>query len=397
MLDARSTRAELLERFDAHPPDAFGLLRYSGDCMITGAVAAAVRAHALSDALEPDLAEMLEAVLEANGERNERLVEASVRYARILADAGIAPVALKGAAVILEGLHEEPGARMASDIDLLVPPTALAEALAALRDAGCLQVGNKYDPRHAGRPPGEALVDPADFRNDPRHAFYHVPAIRLPDTDVNLELHTALAPATLPMARWLNDATLVDTRPLVPAPTHERALDGVRLRVPAPTARLLHNFHHSQIKDRLGALGVTDWRHLLDARRTLEVANDPALVGRLRERAAVEGLGAELELHLWQLRELLGAPVPETLPSAAARRRIAAFVRRRDSAPLSRLAGLEHFWRRRTRDLLSPSQLRRYHGPRPYPLAVAEAVRFRGANALRLVGSGKLGRLLTGR
>ena len=397
VLDTRTDRSSLMERLSRHPPDPFVLLRYAGDCAVICALAAAVRERGLSDALQPELVEALDTVLEANRERNARIVEATERYVAILAGAGIVPVALKGVGVILEALHGDPGARMASDIDLLVPPDALSDALVALRDAGCLQVGNKYDPRHRGNAPGEAPVDPADFRNDPRHAFYHVPAIRHPSLYVNLELHTGVSSPTMPMGAWLNEAVRVGTRPLRVPHRSTSALPGGAVLLPAPPARLLHNFHHSQIKDRLGALGAIDWRHLLDARALIERSDDPALVRTLRERAVAEGLGAELELHFWQLRELLGVPLPDVTSSAAARRRIARFERQLRSRRRRQLATLEHFWRRRTRDLLSPDQLRRYYGPLPYPVAVARAVHFRGANAIRLVRSGNLRRLATGR
>ena len=396
LLDARATHESLSGVLGTHAVDAFALLRYAGDCAVSGALAASVRRHAVAGALEPDLALVLEQVLAANAERNRALLDATARYADILARAGLRPIALKGAAMLAEGRYAEPGARMASDIDLLVAPAALADALVALRDAGCLQVGNRYLPGRDGRHGGDAgerRIDVDDFRNDPRHAFYHVPAIRHPALAHNLELHTGVTPPALPMGRWLNAAVLADAVPL------DAPLDGPAspLRVPAPLPRLLHNFHHSQIKDRLGALGVSDWRHLLDARLLFEQLDDGTLEAGFRERAARHGLGAEAELHLWQLREWLGAPLSGRPPSAAGERRVRRFEATRTVPARRHLAGLAHFWRRRARDLFSPDQLRRYYGPVPYPVALGRALRFRAAGAWRLVRTRDARRLLSGR
>ena len=303
------------------------------------------------------------------------LSHARDRFAKIIMNAGAAPVAMKSAAMLAEDRYEDSGERFASDIDLFVHPSELHVSLEALRDAGCVQLRNPYYVESRERPAAYDPIDLDDFRNDPSWSFYHVPAIRFPDYPVHLELHIGVGRTRTPLERWLNAAMTRDLRPI----------EGMHLFVPPLSVRLLQNMHHSQIKDRFGRYGRLDWRHLIDAEHLLRGDDAHAVVQDMQEVARVTSTTEELELHLWQLQRWLGVESGLELEqtSTLGRRRIERFLKvRNDPKLMARLYRVDR-WRIRARNLAWPPQLRRYYGPVPYWKALARSTQFRAVGGRR--------------
>ncbi len=95
----------------------------------------ALRRRGLLGEVETDLAEALEAVWLLNRARNADLAAQARALTEALAEIDVQAVYLKGMAQILGGSHLS-GARMTSDIDVLVPENRLSEALLHLQARG---------------------------------------------------------------------------------------------------------------------------------------------------------------------------------------------------------------------------------------------------------------------
>lgn len=196
------------------------------------------------------------------------------RVTRVLSEAGVEPVVLKGAALSTEW-YGEPAHREFGDIDLLVEGQRLPEALSVLQRAGYSLTGD------------EEVT--ASYR---KHHFHY----RLTHpTGFIVELHWGL---TRPGALF----------PLAPEPLFRsaRRVEGRPFRIPSPEHMLLHCVHQS-----LGT-GWVQLRRLVDVDRV--VGGSPAPDGaRLADETERPGLGAAVWLALTMSRSLLGSRVESLL------------------------------------------------------------------------------------
>lgn len=85
---------------------------------------------------EPELDAYLGAVYGLNARRNARLASEIREIGGALSAVGVRPVFLKGAALLLLGLHDDPAARFLGDVDVLIAPDEIAAAAAALAAIG---------------------------------------------------------------------------------------------------------------------------------------------------------------------------------------------------------------------------------------------------------------------
>lgn len=89
---------------------------------------------------------LLQQALQYNTQRNMQTVMQALKLARVLNDAGITPIFLKGTAQLLTFNEKRLGFRKQLDIDLVVSPTELEDSCKALLNAGygfCRQANNK--------------------------------------------------------------------------------------------------------------------------------------------------------------------------------------------------------------------------------------------------------------
>lgn len=190
-------------------------------------------------------------------------------------------VLLKGAAYVAQGLPIAKG-RLPSDLDILVPPSALEHAQFFLRAAG--------------------WQEPALDDHDRRYYFewsHELPPLRHRAFDVELDVHHhMLAPRRGSMPD--TDLLLAQSRPVGKAPW----------RVLSPVDQLLHCaahlFHDSAPRDRLR--DVVDLDGLFR-----EVARTPSVWPQLDERAVQFDLIEPLYLATHFCRRLLDTPVDADL------------------------------------------------------------------------------------
>lgn len=209
--------------------------------------------------------------------RTVALTWALQRTGAVLGDRG-PRVLLKGAAYIGQGLAIAAG-RLPSDVDVLVPQSALAAAQAALVADGW----------------AETPMDAHDQRYY-REWSHEVPPMRHPAHPIELDLHHNILP---PVSRNTVDATRLLER-LQPS-----QLPG--WQVLHPQDQLLHSaahlFYESEARDRLRDLVDMDglMRHF---------GREPGFWDGLPQRAQTLGLAEPLAMALALAVRWLGTPVP---------------------------------------------------------------------------------------
>jgi DMSO/TMAO reductase YedYZ molybdopterin-dependent catalytic subunit len=189
-----------------------------------------VVAAGLAPALPEAAGMLLRPVLAEAEARAEALAVQFRGVAGLLREAGLHPVALKGAAILAEAGGAPVPWREMVDLDLLVVERDLPRAVAALQAAG-----------YHGDARAHVATD------------YHFPALFPPEGGpASVELHARPGWSRRgPLARLERRA-------------RESATPGVR--VPAPEDRLAHLVHHAQIGDRGWARRTVRLRDMLDWR-----------------------------------------------------------------------------------------------------------------------------------
>jgi hypothetical protein len=223
------------------------------------------------------------------------------RAGRVLDDAGIPFVLLKGASYIAAALPVADG-RSLRDVDLLVPRERIDEAEARLLDAGWAT---------------EPSLDAYD-QHYYRTWSHQIPPLRREGSPLELDVHHALLPVT---GRMHPDARALQRDACTVADGH---------RVPDPADQVVHAavhlFQDSDCTSRL--------RDLVDVDalcRTFDAAG-PGFADRLAERASLHGALRPVACTLAFARGWLGTPVVHAAFDDAVRR--SGWVVRRAAAAL---------------------------------------------------------------
>jgi len=341
--DGGVDRRSRLLAFIAGAPDWPALVWLAGQQGVTPALAPALERWGLLRDLPADLRDYLLAMADLNRARNRALLAELEQVARVLNAAGLQPLALKGAANLLAGLHDDPAERLLVDLDLLLPPARLAEGVAALRAAGWQQVGAAEMTQH------------------------HAPALHRHGCLATVELHGQ--PLDLPWQPLLGAAELLATA----SPCR---LGAAQLLLPSPPLRLVHALAHGALADRALALRRLPLRDLDDAAR-LAARAEVWERAELARRFGAVGQGAALAAMIAALDDLLGRAVRlpalpgdwvrdgerllrRALKASRATRRAALGARlRRPWLLLGRSLGRSELRRRLLRMLLRPDWYRR--------------------------------------
>jgi len=297
--------------------------------------------HGLSDDLEPDLLEYMEAVHALNAKRNTSLLLTMDSIGKSLRDAGIDFVFLKGAALLLHDLYPSPGMRFLRDIDILVENASIGDAAALLeRDGFAIE-------EHPG------AHDVIEAMDNQQQLF--------------VELHRSVLPAPLahiaPAERFLADR--------ISAPRSDHVF------TPSPMDMLLHNAAHAMLHDgyyRLAELPLKDaYDFSLLAKRYgaeidwSEIALWRCAPGTLRADPCA------MAFYVNAIREMFAVPSMPKLPDTFASRLTTARWRARKGTPLDITAahtGLRNVAEGLWRYVAVPSDRARIHSalltPRKY-------------------------------
>jgi hypothetical protein len=250
----------------------------AADLMLPGLYRRLSRLKEIGVEIPPDTADFLAAVEEMNRERNERILDEAVEIAGMLNAIGIEPVMLKGAAYLVEEVYPGPGCRYLCDLDLLIPASQAQAAIEVLAREGYR---------------GDTSDGMARFR-------HHYPQLQRPG-GAPVELHHSLGHGVsrrlLSGEEVLRDSRLIEWR-------------GVWVRIPSPEHLVTHLILHSQIHH---AYSERIWP-------PLRAMRDLAMLSRrfasrldwaaVRERFRAQGEEHTLLLHLLQVNQTLGMPLP---------------------------------------------------------------------------------------
>jgi len=209
------------------------------------------------------------------------------RVAWGLSDMGLEPVALKGAAYLLDDLPPARG-RFFADLDLMVPRDRLAECEAALVARGWQsQRQSRYDQRYY------------------REWMHELPPLRHVEREIEVDLHHTI----LPLTSRLN-----------PSPdllfSEAVAIPGSGYLTLSPPDMVLHSathlFYDGEVRGGL--------RDLVDISDLLtHFGRDASFWPKLMERAEVLDLQRPLFYALWFSESLLQTPIPEDAITESAR------------------------------------------------------------------------------
>jgi hypothetical protein len=138
------------------------------------ALYSSLRRNGLLQLLPGELTEHLSAIHAINTSRNQQIIEQSLELVSILKQEGIEPVFLKGAGYLLQHLHPDPGDRIMSDIDILVPEELLENAARVLSDNG--------------------YFHPVEFEEADFEEHHHLPGFEHKNYVAMVELHHSIFP-----------------------------------------------------------------------------------------------------------------------------------------------------------------------------------------------------------
>jgi hypothetical protein len=189
---------------------------------------------------------------------------------------GLQPILLKGGIQLLMTPQRGECSRFMEDVDILVAPSEYEHAEAIVRREGFIAHVD-YEP-----------------------SFHHGPELRDRTTGIKIEIHRRPLPKDRPdYSRGLVDEAMTIV-----------AEEGLRIRVPSPRYRLLHNMMHAQESHENFLLGTADMRHLHEFAvgcTTLGAQFDwPWLVSS----AAQYGLRTHLIAWTYAAHRIFGLPLP---------------------------------------------------------------------------------------
>ena len=206
---------------------------------------------ASSEAPDDPLIAYFVASWELNRARNETILEGFERALAHLAAHGVAPVVMKGAAVLLRGVYPDIGARFVGDLDLLIAERDMPRALDALADAGFVAEDGPTLRWH-----------------------HHLPAMIHPGSGVGIEPHRR----PLFRTRIVTNDGLRRDAGLMSSSAGDAYL------APSPTEMVAQLIAHSQIGDANHHRAAVSLRYALDlarlVRRSGERIDWPDLIDR---------------------------------------------------------------------------------------------------------------------
>ncbi|HMF79211.1 MAG TPA: nucleotidyltransferase family protein [Bryobacteraceae bacterium] len=230
------------------------------------------------ESLPVPVAEFLSQVETLNAERNAAIMEEVKHAVRLLNEAGIQPVLLKGVAYLVAGMYDTWAARYLADVDLLIPETQLDQAARIL-------IQNGFEP------------DESDVFAHFRH---HHPPLRRHGS-IHLELHRELtvhkAGVLLPVHEILDSATAFD-------------LEGIKFLTPCPEHMMTHLIMHSQLQHPYNERIWPPLRAMYDLVLLHRRFGGEIDWNRIQDRFRAAGHYGTFVLHILRVQDALGFDPP---------------------------------------------------------------------------------------
>lgn len=251
--------------------------------LVTPALWAGLRNKGLAEILPKDFREYIVTLYLLNKERNLHMMRVIMEVVSELNGHNIEPLLLKGAGHLLTDTFGDHGARMMSDVDMLVPADEFQSCLGVLHTLNF-------------RADEDVKVKLAEHH-------HHAPLCR-PGDYVPIELH-----------RDLMSAAGSHMLPTETAWAHTRLIEveRLRMRVLSPTYRVLHNVLHSEVVDRNHQKGMICLRQIHDLVSTCDRYGPEIDWRTIRECMDRHGKAKVLDGYLYLSHRLFGmVPSPQT-------------------------------------------------------------------------------------
>lgn len=244
------------------------------DHLVMPALAHRLDHDGLLDRMPPLVNRYLDAMLRLNRSRNEQINEEALDLADALNEIDIVPVFLKGSAGLLTGLYDEPGIRVMSDMDVLVPQDRADDCRHHLTGLGYAPRKKFQHPRNKSFETFErrASAAPVDLHHQPLDFEY----------ENMLSTHDVMKEAVT--HRWHH----------------------VEFAVPNMTHQVMINIGHAQLNDHGYWYGNLPLRLLLDLALFEQKASDQIDWQRVEKAFTETQNGRALEFHLHAARKLIG-------------------------------------------------------------------------------------------
>ena len=274
----------LLDRGDQDDFPWKSFVEIATEQMMAATMSSALRRKGLHERVPDPVIKYFDAMHELNARRNARIETEIEELASILNRIGVVPVLLKGGSGLISGLYAEPGTRIMSDIDVLIPAQQAGDSFEQLRSAG-------FRAASGGPPP------------NPRH--HHLPQLRRPGNAAAIELHRDVLDypngSLLAAEEMLDEVTVLE---------HGNA----KLAIPSHSHQLAVNIGHTQFADRCWLYGRTQLRSLHDFGLLVEKHGGNADWQGLRNRFSGSFRRAAYDFHLLAANKLLAVAVPGSPP-----------------------------------------------------------------------------------
>ena len=244
----------------------------------------------LDSKLENEVRNYLQKLHTLNLRRNQGLKRQAIEAVDVLNKIGIVPMLIKGAVQLFQPVHKDFGARMMTDLDILVPKSRIDEAIKALTQIG-YQI--YYDP------------------NIDWEAHYHAPPMGRQGEYGCIELHHGA------YGKYANQ---VLSTAEIWARAEECDTTGIRFKVPNPTYAVLLGLLHSQFTHGYPQRLMLDYKGLHDMVAMVGHLNRDVDWDQIQNRLAKHGLNSVLRTHLWMAHRMFNLPVQNDIrPSAYTR------------------------------------------------------------------------------
>ncbi len=262
------------------------VIKLSSQHLVTPALYWTLSKKGLLDAL-PDngLITFLEMMLEANRDRNQKILAQLCNIVMQLNQVGIEPLLMKGVASLITGVYADVGIRMMTDIDLLIPEDKLMISVTALEKLGYKSLaGYTYATYHHQYVPLVCEGSIASLELHPR--MVRIGTQILPTTEV-----------------WHN------AQPL--------SFSDIKVRVPSPQHRIQHNIIHTYMMDANYSMATINLMQLYEfamLRKSLEKQLDWQ---RLAAHFKQHGKAKLFHSYVTMAYKLLAQSLPDEIPFTA--------------------------------------------------------------------------------
>ena len=228
------------------------------------------------------------AVLRLNRSRNAQLRAEAIELASELNRIDVVPLFLKGGSGLLSGLYDDPGMRIMSDLDMLVPVDRARDCERLFSELGYSRAS--FIPRPRDKTIGTFLRMSSAAPIDLHHEVLAYPNQRL------LSAHETIENSVV------------------------HRLNGVAVAVPSPTHQVVLNIGHAHLNDHGYRYGHLPLRSLQDFALLLQKLRGSIDWQQIDERFAAIGKWKAADYHCLAVGEVLNVQArPDYAPSLAAR------------------------------------------------------------------------------